>query len=255
MPTVLRTAEIEWTGSIARGSGLMSGGSGAINDLPLTIASRIGHPEGKTSPEELIAAAHAGCFTMAIGSILAGQGTPPERLNVTATVTLEVSGRPTIASSELDVHGVVPGLTRPRSIGQPVKPKLTARSRELSRGMSRSECAPRWTSRQCVMRGSLRRAMPRNANRTGTRPYATRLGPRWPPSSGRPPGGRHLMRRAHDTALVVATTDDESHHRHRHRQAVADREDVTEAHIDKLAGPQPRGAHFPYRRARVVHRG
>jgi osmotically inducible protein OsmC len=110
MPTVLRTAEIEWTGSIARGSGLMSGGSGAINDLPLTIASRIGHPEGKTSPEELIAAAHAGCFTMAIGSILAGQGTPPERLNVTATVTLEVSGRPTIASSELDVHGVVPGI-------------------------------------------------------------------------------------------------------------------------------------------------
>jgi len=110
MPTVLRTAEIEWTGSIARGSGLVSGGSGAITDLPLTIASRIGHPEGKTSPEELIAAAHAGCFTMAIGSILAAQGTPPERLNVTATVTLEVSGRPAIASSELDVHGVVPGI-------------------------------------------------------------------------------------------------------------------------------------------------
>ena len=109
MPTVLRTAEIEWTGSIARGSGLMSGGSGAITDLPLTIASRIGHPEGKTSPEELIAAAHAGCFTMAIGSILAAQGTP-ERLNVTAAVTLEVSGRPVIASSELDVHGVVPGI-------------------------------------------------------------------------------------------------------------------------------------------------
>ena len=109
MPTVLRTAEIEWTGSIARGSGLISGGSGAITDLPLTIASRIGHPEGKTSPEELIAAAHAGCFTMAIGSILAAQGTP-ERLNVTAAVTLEVSGRPVIASSELDVHGVVPGI-------------------------------------------------------------------------------------------------------------------------------------------------
>jgi len=109
MPTVLRTAEIEWTGSIARGSGLISGGSGAITDLPLTIGSRIGHPEGKTSPEELIAAAHAGCFTMAIGSILAAQGTP-ERLNVTAAVTLEVSGRPVIASSELDVHGVVPGI-------------------------------------------------------------------------------------------------------------------------------------------------
>lgn len=108
MPTVLRTAEVEWTGSVARGSGLVSGTSGAINDLPLTAASRFGQTDGKTSPEELIAAAHAGCFAMAIGSILAGQGTPPERLHVTATVTLEASGRPTIASSQLDVHGVVP---------------------------------------------------------------------------------------------------------------------------------------------------
>jgi osmotically inducible protein OsmC len=108
MTAVQRTAEVEWTGSIARGSGLTSGGSGAISDLPVTLASRFGEPEGKTSPEELIAAAHAGCFTMALGSILAGQGTPPERLQVTATVTLETSGTPTIASSQLDVHGVVP---------------------------------------------------------------------------------------------------------------------------------------------------
>jgi osmotically inducible protein OsmC len=108
MTAVQRTAEVEWTGSIARGSGVTSGGSGAISDLPFTLASRFGEPEGKTSPEELIAAAHAGCFTMALGSILAGQGTPPERLQVTATVTLEASGTPTIASSELDVHGVVP---------------------------------------------------------------------------------------------------------------------------------------------------
>jgi len=108
MTAVQRTAEVEWTGSIARGSGVTSGGSGAISDLPFTLASRFGEPEGKTSPEELIAAAHAGCFTMALGSILAGQGTPPERLQVTATVTLEASGTPTIASSQLDVHGVVP---------------------------------------------------------------------------------------------------------------------------------------------------
>ena len=108
MTAVQRTAEVEWTGSIARGSGVTSGGSGAISDLPFTLASRFGEPEGKTSPEELIAAAHAGCFTMALGSILAGQGTPPERLQVTATVTLEASGTPTIASSKLDVHGVVP---------------------------------------------------------------------------------------------------------------------------------------------------
>jgi lipoyl-dependent peroxiredoxin len=108
MAAVQRTAQVEWTGSIARGSGLTSGGSGALRDLPITIASRLGEPEGKTSPEELIAAAHAGCFTTALGSILAGQGTPPERLQVTATVTLETSGAPTIASSQLDVHGVVP---------------------------------------------------------------------------------------------------------------------------------------------------
>jgi osmotically inducible protein OsmC len=109
MTAVHRTAEVDWAGSIARGSGLASGHSGALSHLPITLASRLGEPEGKTSPEELIAAAHAGCFTMALGSILASQGTPPERLQVTATVTLETSGTPTIASSQLEVHGVVPG--------------------------------------------------------------------------------------------------------------------------------------------------
>jgi lipoyl-dependent peroxiredoxin len=109
MVAVQRTAEVDWTGSIARGSGHASGASGALGDLPITVASRFGEPEGKTSPEELIAAAHAACFTMALGSILAGRRTPPERLRVTATVTLETSGTPTIASSRLDAHGVVPG--------------------------------------------------------------------------------------------------------------------------------------------------
>jgi osmotically inducible protein OsmC len=109
MVAVQRTAEVDWTGSIARGSGHASGASGALGDLPITLASRFGEPEGKTSPEELIAAAHAACFTMALGSILAGRRTPPERLRVTATVTLETSGTPTIASSRLDAHGVVPG--------------------------------------------------------------------------------------------------------------------------------------------------
>ncbi len=66
MAAVQRTAQVQWSGSIARGSGLTSGGSGAISDLPITVASRFGDPGGKTSPEELIAAAHAGCFTMAL---------------------------------------------------------------------------------------------------------------------------------------------------------------------------------------------
>jgi len=109
MAAVQRTAEVDWTGSIARGSGRASGGSGALGELPITVASRFGEPEGKTSPEELIAAAHAACFAMALGSILAARRTPPEHLQVTATVTLQTSGTPTIASSQLDVRGVVPG--------------------------------------------------------------------------------------------------------------------------------------------------
>jgi osmotically inducible protein OsmC len=109
MANVERTAQVVWSGTIARGAGMASGGSGALRNLPITLASRFGDPEGKTSPEELIAAAHAGCFTMALGSVLAGRGTPPERLDVSARVTLETSGMPKIKSSELDVHGVVPG--------------------------------------------------------------------------------------------------------------------------------------------------
>ncbi len=108
MAAVQRTAQVDWTGSIARGAGITSGRSGAIRDLPVTLASRFGESEGKTSPEELIAAAHAGCFAMALGSVLAGHGTPPEFLQVVATVTLETSGEPTIVSSLLDVHAVAP---------------------------------------------------------------------------------------------------------------------------------------------------
>jgi len=109
MANVERTATVAWTGTIARVTGMASGGSGAIRGLPITLASRFGAPEGKTSPEELIAAAHAGCFAMSLGSILAGRGTPPERLDVSVRVTVETSGTPRISSSDLDVHGVVPG--------------------------------------------------------------------------------------------------------------------------------------------------
>jgi lipoyl-dependent peroxiredoxin len=110
MTNVVRTAEVVWTGTIARGTGTASGGSGALRDLPITLASRFGDSDGKTSPEELIAAAHAGCFTMALGSALAGRSTPPEGLDVSARVTMETTGAPKIKSSELDVYGVVPGV-------------------------------------------------------------------------------------------------------------------------------------------------
>jgi lipoyl-dependent peroxiredoxin len=78
---------------------------------PVTVASRFGEPQGKTSPEELIAAAHATCFTMALGLVLAGEHTPPERLAVDAVITLEeIDGQYTITSSELEVVGRVAGI-------------------------------------------------------------------------------------------------------------------------------------------------
>ena len=111
MAAIKRSADVVWEGTIARGGGRLSGGSGALAALPVTVASRFGEPEGKTTPEELIAAAHATCFTMALGSILAREGTPPERLAVNAVVTLEeVEGKYTITRSELEAVGRIPGI-------------------------------------------------------------------------------------------------------------------------------------------------
>lgn len=111
MAAIKRSANVVWEGTIARGAGQLSGASGAFSGLPVTAASRFGEPEGKTTPEELIAAAHATCFTMALGGILASADTPPERLAVTAVCTLEeVDGTYTITSSELEAVGRVDGI-------------------------------------------------------------------------------------------------------------------------------------------------
>src|SRR5947209_15046198 len=111
MAAIKRSADVAWEGTIARGEGRLSGGSGAFAAFPVTAASRFGEPQGKTTPEELIAAAHATCFTMALGSILAGAHTPPERLAVSAVCTLdEVDGTYTITTSELEAVGHVPGI-------------------------------------------------------------------------------------------------------------------------------------------------
>jgi osmotically inducible protein OsmC len=88
----------------------VSGGSGAF-ELPVTWASRTEHADGKTSPEELIAAAHASCFSMALALLLGKNDTPPERLTVTAACTLdEVEDAPRITDIELTVRAQVPGL-------------------------------------------------------------------------------------------------------------------------------------------------
>src|SRR5438874_11976892 len=99
-----RTATTSWDGDLAHGKGTVTGASGGLGDLPVTWASRTERSEGKTSPEELIAAAHAACFSMALSHELTEAGNPPERLEVSAKVTLdERDGAPTVTSSELTV--------------------------------------------------------------------------------------------------------------------------------------------------------
>ena len=95
------------------GSGVVSAASsGLFTDLPVTWASRTEDSGGKTSPEELIAAAHAACYCMALSNGLGTAGTPPEELEVSATVTFEqVEGGWKVASSALTVRGDVPGAT------------------------------------------------------------------------------------------------------------------------------------------------
>ena len=108
-----RTARTIWAGRLASGSGTVTSGSGALDGLPVTWASRIEHPEGKTSPEELAAAAHATCFSMALALRLGEHGVPPQRLDVTATVALDqVDGRPTVVSSILRVVAQVMDVDR-----------------------------------------------------------------------------------------------------------------------------------------------
>ena len=114
MPIATREAAIVWEGSLASGTGTVSSGSGALGALPVTWASRTDRPDGKTSPEELIAAAHASCFAMALSLVLGENHTPPERLVVSAACTLdEVDGAPKVTTSELKLRARVPGIERP----------------------------------------------------------------------------------------------------------------------------------------------
>lgn len=111
MPIATREAEIVWEGPLASGTGTLSSGSGALGEVAVTWASRTERPDGKTSPEELIAAAHASCFAMALSLMLSEDHTPPERLTVSAACTLdEVDGAPRITTVELTTRARVPGL-------------------------------------------------------------------------------------------------------------------------------------------------
>ena len=111
--SAIRRADVNWTGDLLTGSGGVSASSSrTFTDLPVSWAARTEAPAGKTSPEELLAAAHASCYAMAFSGALARGGTPPERLEVSAEVTFDkLDDGWRVVSSALTVRGVVPGIS------------------------------------------------------------------------------------------------------------------------------------------------
>ena len=112
MANAERRAEVVWEGDLTGGGGSASAAtSGAFGDLAVTWASRTEAPGGKTSPEELMAAAHAACYAMALSHALAQSGAAPERLEVSATSSFEQVGEGwRMTTMKLDVNGRVPGV-------------------------------------------------------------------------------------------------------------------------------------------------
>jgi len=105
----VRSADAQWEGPLQGGKGHMRFGGGAF-DGAYSFSSRFEDGQG-TNPEELIAAAHAACFSMALSNILAEAGHPPEQIRTSARVQLRpVDGAPTIARIDLEVEGSVPGI-------------------------------------------------------------------------------------------------------------------------------------------------
>jgi osmotically inducible protein OsmC len=129
-----RTANVSWKGGLFKGSGMIeSSGSGAFGRLPVSWAARAEASEGKTSPEELLAAAHASCFAMALSLLLAEGGTPPEQLDVQATVTF-VPGTG-ITSSQLEVMGYVPGIREEAFLVKAEQAKMNCPVSQALRGL------------------------------------------------------------------------------------------------------------------------
>jgi osmotically inducible protein OsmC len=103
-----RTANAHWEGSLLHGAGTVSLDSSGLGTYQVTWASRAESPEGRTSPEELIAAAHSTCYSMALSHGLAGAGTPPESLDTKADVTFQPGEG--ITGIHLTVRASIPGI-------------------------------------------------------------------------------------------------------------------------------------------------
>jgi osmotically inducible protein OsmC len=111
----IRRAEATWSGDLQTGKGTVSAvTSGAFAELPVSWAARTETSDGRTSPEELVAAAHAACFSMAFSNELAKAGHPAERLDVSAEVTFDKGDAGwRVTTSALTVEGRVPGMSAP----------------------------------------------------------------------------------------------------------------------------------------------
>ena len=112
MPRIERVAEAVWQGRVATGSGTIAGRSSGAFDLAYSEPTRVGDPAGQTSPEELVASAHAGCYAMSLAAEISRLRVEPRRLAVTATCVMdEVAGKGhLVVASNLDVSADVPGL-------------------------------------------------------------------------------------------------------------------------------------------------
>ena len=137
-----RTATTAWQGSLMEGAGRVELESSGVGGFDVTWASRAETPEGRTSPEELIAAAHSSCFSMALSSGLSKAGTPPEKLETTAEVTFQPGEG--ITGIHLTVKGTVPGLSEEAfveaaegaKVGCPVSKALAATTITLTASLA-----------------------------------------------------------------------------------------------------------------------
>jgi osmotically inducible protein OsmC len=137
-----RSATTTWHGSLLEGSGRVELQSSGLGGFDVTWASRAQDPAGRTSPEELIGAAHSSCFSMALSNALAKAGTPPDTLETTADVTFQPGEG--ITGIHLTVKGVVPGMTPEQfveaaeaaKLGCPVSKALTGTTITLTATLS-----------------------------------------------------------------------------------------------------------------------
>ena len=107
-----RTASAKWQGDLAGGSGTMSTGSGTLSDAAFSFHTRFEKGEG-TNPEELVAAAHAGCYSMAFSHTISEAGFKPDSVQTTCTITFDkTDAGPTVTASHLEMRAKIPGVSQ-----------------------------------------------------------------------------------------------------------------------------------------------